>query len=110
MDKKEALQAVKTALIRYNDEIKLDAVNVRAFYLKWDDEFDNWVVTTIFVLDDISRAEDMDFVDAYCSRSGAALEEICAFTYCTFRSEEQYIEEFSNKSWIYELMDLECAA
>lgn len=110
MDKKEALAAVKSALVQYNDEIKSDDVTVRAFYLKWDDEFENWVATTIFVLDDIRRAEDMNFIDKYCSASGNALEGICAFTHCTFRSEEQYSEEFSSQSWVSELMDLECAA
>lgn len=110
MDKKEALAAVQSALAQYNNKIKCDDVVVRAFYLKWDYEFENWVATAIFVLDDIQRAENMDFVDEYCSAAGAALDKICAFTYCTFRSEDQYDEEFSSRPWVSELMDVERAA
>lgn len=110
MNKNEALEAAKSALLHYNDQIKSDDIAVRAFHLKWDDEFDNWVATTIFVLKDIERAEDMSFIDKYCSASGKALEGICVFTYCNFRSEDQYIEEFSNLSWVSELMDLQDAA
>ena len=104
MDKKEAYEAARAALLSYNSDIKSDDVTVRAFYLNWDEEFEGWTATIIFVLEDIRKAEDMDFVDTHCSQSGAALEEICAFTYCTFRSEQQYIDEFSSHSWVAELI------
>ena len=109
-NKDAVLKAVNGALLEYNDEIKNNGLAVRAFSLRWDDDFENWVVTTIFVVDDISRAEDMSFVDKYCSASGDALSEHCAFTYCTFRSEDEYKEEFSNLSWVSELVELKNAA
>jgi len=52
----------------------------------------------------------MSFVDKYCSASGDALSEHCSFTYCTFRSEDEYKEEFSNLSWVSELVELKNAA
>lgn len=108
--KDKLIENIHDALVKYNQNIQDDGVEVRSFYLEHDEELEGWVAKIIYVVDDISRAEVMDFADTYCQKSGNALQEYVQFTYCWFRSEEDYQNDFSDSPWTTVLTKLQHAA
>ncbi|HPQ97369.1 MAG: hypothetical protein KDI44_18360 [Thiothrix sp.] len=108
-NRSQLIDDISTALSSFNETIRPDGVGVRAFSLEQDDEL-GLVAKVIYVIDDIARAEDMNFIDRYCGQSGEILKDYVEFVFCRFRSEAEYHSDSSDSPWGLSLIELQHAA
>jgi len=92
-------EEIKTNLIQFNKEIAKDHIAVRAFYLDKDEELEGTVAHVIFVVDKGEVPDSLEELDEYCGSVGEQLSAIVVFTYCIYRTSEEYAEDFDNEEW-----------
>lgn len=103
-------EKIETNLIQFNQEIVEENIAVRAFYIEDDDELEGIVAHVVFVVDDGDVPESLEILDKYCERVGEKLIANVVFTYCIYRTSEEYDEDFKNEEWENILYEVNNAA
>jgi len=99
MNNDETFNQIGEALRMLNGEVAGNEAVVKAFYLEHDEELEGLVANVIIVLEHGKIDDGLEVLDKYCEKTSEKLGQYVKFTYCIYRTKDEFKEDFSNEQF-----------